>query len=344
MNYDEAVKHTWNLEEGPPRDEAERMRLLIRYATLAPSGHNTQCWQFRVEEGAITLLPDLTRRTPVVDPDDHHLYVSLGCATENLCLAAQAMGLSAQAEFRPQGDGAIRVSLTPGEAEVSPLFEAIAHRQCTRSDYDGTTLSAEELALLEAAGSGDGVSVVLLTEQDAIERALEYIQRANTRQLENPAFRRELEAWIRFNDAEAVKKGDGLSGRATGNPQAPRWLGKFLMRAMLKPKAENAKLARHVRSSSGLAVFVSAADDRAHWVQAGRCYQRFALQATALGIRNAFVNQPVEEASLRPEFARALGRAGGRPDLVVRFGRGPAMPRSLRRPVESVITSTTSAP
>ena len=33
----------------------------------------------------------------------------------------------------------------------------------------------------------------------------------------------------------------------------------------------------------------------------------------------------------------AMGLAGQRPDLVVRFGRGPALPRSLRRPVEAVL-------
>jgi hypothetical protein len=72
-------------------------------------------------------------------------------------------------------------------------------------------------------------------------------------------------------------------------------------------------------------------------VEVGRCYERFALQATALGIRNAFLNQPVEEAALRPEFAEALNLGAGRPDLVVRFGRGPEMPRSPRRPVEAVL-------
>jgi hypothetical protein len=69
----------------------------------------------------------------------------------------------------------------------------------------------------------------------------------------------------------------------------------------------------------------------------GRCYERFALQASALGIRNAFMNQPVEVAALRPPFAAAQGLAGQRPDLVVRFGRGPALPRSLRRPVDAVL-------
>ncbi|MBS9402255.1 hypothetical protein KG088_01260 [Halomonas sp. TRM85114] len=78
MTYDEAVKNTWDLDRASPKGEAEWYETLIRYATLTPSGHNTQCWRFRVEEGAISILPDLTRRTPVVDPDDHHLHVSLG--------------------------------------------------------------------------------------------------------------------------------------------------------------------------------------------------------------------------------------------------------------------------
>ena len=69
----------------------------------------------------------------------------------------------------------------------------------------------------------------------------------------------------------------------------------------------------------------------------GRCYERFALQATALEIRNAFLNQPVEVQSVRPRFATAIGLAGQRPDLVVRIGRGPTLPPLLRRPVQAVL-------
>jgi hypothetical protein len=59
------------------------LRELVRYATLAPSSHNTQCWKFRIQERSITIEPDFSRRCPVVDPDDHHLFVSMGCSTEN---------------------------------------------------------------------------------------------------------------------------------------------------------------------------------------------------------------------------------------------------------------------
>jgi len=73
------------------------------------------------------------------------------------------------------------------------------------------------------------------------------------------------------------------------------------------------------------------------WVRAGRACQRFALQATALGLKLAFMNQPVEVASLRPELASLVGTPGRRPDIVMRFGYGPAMPFSARRPMAAVL-------
>ena len=90
-------------------------------------------------------------------------------------------------------------------------------------------------------------------------------------------------------------------------------------------------------SSAGLAVYVGATQDAASGVQAGRACQRFALQAAAMGLQHAFLNQPIEVASLRPDLASLIGMPGRRPDLVMRFGRGPAMPFSPRRPVNAVM-------
>ncbi|MEO6715718.1 MAG: hypothetical protein ABIM50_00505 [Novosphingobium sp.] len=64
-----------------------------------------------------------------------------------------------------------------------------------------------------------------------------------------------------------------------------------------------------------------------------------ALQATLLGIKHAFLNQPVEVAAFRPQLAGLLGIGSKRPDLVVRFGYGPDMPKSMRRPVADVMTA-----
>ena len=74
--YDAVSARTWRLGSLNSFDGAALGKELVRYATLAPSSHNTQCWKFAIEDKAITILPDLSRRTPAVDPDDHHLFVS----------------------------------------------------------------------------------------------------------------------------------------------------------------------------------------------------------------------------------------------------------------------------
>ena len=338
-SYEAKVRDTWRPANAPTGDKASLRQELVRYATLASSSHNTQCWKFRVENDVITILPDLTRRTPAVDPDDHHLYVSLGCAAENLVQAALANGLKGDVRFDPTtaGGGAIKIALEPTVAVATPYYLAIPERQCTRAEYDGKPLSTEELRLLQLAGTGAGVRVLLLTEKAAVEKVLAYVVEGSTAQMNDPAFVEELKSWIRFGSDEAVKSGDGLYSATSGNPSLPRWIGSPLFGMFFKPKSENDKYAKHLRSSAGVAIFVSDNNDKSHWVEAGRCYERFALQATALGIRNAMVNQPVEVSSVRPQFATAFGIESGRPDLVVRFGRGPRMPQSLRRPLEAVL-------
>lgn len=335
--YDDAVRTTWRHTEGVLGADDALMRELVRYATLAPSSHNTQCWKFHIANRTISILPDLARRCPAVDPDDHHLYVSLGCAAENLLQAACANGFDGDARFDASTNGALQIALEPTRAIVSPLFNAIPKRQCTRGEFNGKPLSNEELKLLEQAGTGNGVRVILLTEKSAMEKVLEYVVQGNTAQMNDPAFVAELKQWIRFGGDEAVSHGDGLFAKSSGNPELPRWLGSPLFNLFFTTKNENEKYAKHVRSSAGIAVFVSEKNDQQHWLEAGRCYERFALQATALDIRNAFLNQPVEVSTLRPQFANYLDIGGQRPDLVVRFGRGPEMPRSLRRPIDTVM-------
>ncbi|MFF0903275.1 UNVERIFIED_CONTAM: hypothetical protein RF653_06335 [Kocuria sp. CPCC 205316] len=93
-----------------------------------------------------------------------------------------------------------------------------------------------------------------------------------------------------------------------------------------------------------MAVFVTPGDDRSAGVESGRACQRFALQAEAFDLRTAFINQPIEVPGLRPRFETWLGLTEERAQLVVRFGHGPKLPYSLRRPVEDVLTDRPVAP
>jgi hypothetical protein len=309
---------------------------LVRHATLAASSHNTQPWQFALEPGRITIVPDLSRRCPKVDPDDHHLYASLGCATENLVLAGRAIGLDACVSW-DASTSSIRVDLEEAAAVRSALFDAIPRRQCSRAEYSGTALPNAQLRLLVTAAQGDGVTVVLITDREQKEQVVEYVAAGNTAQLGDPQFTKEMQTWIRFNAREAERSGDGLYGAVMGMPNVPRWFGNLALHVAVSPERQNRKDAAHIRSTAAIAVLCSEANDEQHWIEAGRSYERLALQAAVLDLRTAFINQPVEVQSLRPQFAAFLGIGHRRPDLIIRIGRGPEMPRSFRRPVGDVL-------
>jgi hypothetical protein len=283
------------------------------------------------------LTPDFSRRTPVVDPDDHHLFVSLGCATETALIAAAAHGRPGAVAFDGSGDGAIPIDLARGPTDAGDLYQAIPLRQTTRSEYDGQPISTSEVNRLDAASAIDGVSVTFITDAARRDAETDFVLRGNRAQIGDPAYVRELRDWLRFNKAAALETRDGLFSACSGNPTLPTWIGKRMFGWFFTVEAENKKAAKQLKSSAGIAVFAGERADKDHWIRVGRSLQRFALQAAALDIRHAYLNQPVEVPSLRSEFADWLGLGELRPDLVVRFGRAPAMPMSLRRPVADVI-------
>jgi hypothetical protein len=104
-----------------------------------------------------------------------------------------------------------------------------------------------------------------------------------------------------------------------------------------RESSENDKYRQQILSSAGVMIFSSEQDHKQSWVKVGRSYQRFALQATALGLRHAFINQAVEVPAVRGQFSEFLGVEQGRVDLLVRFGYAEALPPSLRRPLAEVI-------
>ncbi len=136
---------------------------LIRYATLAPNGHNTQPWRFALGPRQISIRPDFSRRTPVVDPDDHHIFVSLGCAAETLAIAAAGRGYAGELSFDEADAGSINFAYRDSPPRDSALFDAVPHRQSTRADYDGQAPSAADLKSLAGAAAVPGVDMVLIT-------------------------------------------------------------------------------------------------------------------------------------------------------------------------------------
>ncbi|AOP36315.1 hypothetical protein A0128_20040 [Leptospira tipperaryensis] len=320
--------------------EDNTMLNLIRYATLAPSGHNSQPWKFSLKGNTIRIFPDFTRRLHVVDPDDRELYISLGCALENLLVASEQAGYIPEIEYFPEKEekDCIRVILKKGISNKNEtLFRAIPLRQSTRNEYDGKSLSSSEFKKLESTPKSKTIHNLVFTDKKQIEPLIEYIKEGDQIQISDPAYYKELKDWIRFSESEAIAKGDGLATRCTGNPSVPRWFGQFLMDAIVSGKSQGNADEKLIRSSSGMMIFTSEQNDREAWIEVGRAFEQWTLLATSLNIKSAFMNQPAEVPKLRAQLKEHLNLGTAYPQLIARFGYSQRMPNSPRRPLEQVL-------
>ena len=311
---------------------------LARYATLAASSHNTQPWSFAIEHNAVVIRPDYRRRLPVVDPNDRELWISLGCALENLLISARATGRRGEVTY-PQTNDSIQIQLTDDARQGGPLFDAIPLRQNTRSEYDGKRVDTRDLDALQSMPLEPGIELHFIVNGPGIDLVLDYVRQGAISQYADQSFVKELTLWLRFNKREALISCDGLYSGCSGNPQVPRWLGKMFVDGIQPPQQADAD-AKKLLSSAGAVLVTSTSDDKTAWVRTGQVYQRLALMLTSLNIKSAFLNQAVEVPALREQFRTALALGESRPQLLVRFGYADRMPYSLRRPVEQVMSAS----
>ena len=318
---------------------------LIRFATRAPSGHNTQPWKFTYNADRISIYPDYTRRLPVVDSDDHALFISLGCALENLLVAAHHFGYQTLASYNlaDAPTAHIKVKLVPSTLEDhSALFDAIMRRQSTRSEYTSAAIPERHLQKLAAAAADRDVICSIVVDKEQINQLTGLIKEGAVRQFNNSRFKAELLRWIRFDEKAANQTKDGLRAACMGNPTVPTWLGRLIFRYTVTARSEAEKAAKMAQSSAALLLFSVKRNDREAWVRLGQSFERVALQATALGIKHAHLNMPCEELIVREKLKNLMGFTTQEPLLLIRIGYADPLPYSYRRPVEAVVYHTVS--
>lgn len=115
---------------------------------------------FVIRESTIEIHPDYMRRLPVVDPHDRELWISLGCALENLLVAARRIGYAPEVTY-PNVVDFIQIRLSEDRPHVSPLFDAIPQRQNTRSEFDGRSVKTADLDQVQNLSLEPGVTLRL---------------------------------------------------------------------------------------------------------------------------------------------------------------------------------------
>lgn len=310
---------------------------IVQYASKAPSGHNTQPWKFCISEDSIAIIPNLEVSLPVVDSDNRELFISLGCALENLSIAANHFGYEIKVITRNTESITANFSKNLNTTR-DQLFYQIDKRQTNRSVYNGVTVSDKVLEQFKALHKESHIQIYLIEAKSPLADLLsEYIMKGNEIQMDDQAFRDELLAWMRFNKKQLRATQDGLSYQVFGNPALPKAIARPIVSLFLKPNKQNKSDKKRVASSSHLVVCTTRHNSVEEWIDLGRTLQRFLLKATELGIAYAFMNQPCEVETLASKLKEVLPFNKEYPTLILRIGYAQSVPYSPRKEIETLL-------
>ncbi|NCC09903.1 MAG: nitroreductase [Bacteroidia bacterium] len=310
----------------------------IEQATKAPSGHNTQPWLFRCGNGWIEIHPNLKKALPVVDGTHRELFISLGCAAENLILAASSKGYNTTVTIHENGVIVILLNEEKGAEENLILARQIDKRQCNKGVYTGQMVAMKEVQQMMDTVKEPDLSIQSWEKGTAEYQLLSrYIELGNEIQMRDKAFKKELTSWMRFNKKEVCHHRDGLSYATFGAPNLPAVLSRFITSLVLNASAQNRADRRKLKSSSHLVLLSSTSETPQAWINTGRALERFLLCCTQKGVATAFLNQPCEVTELASELAAKLLTKKAYPLLLVRIGYASPMPYAPRKKVSDVI-------
>jgi hypothetical protein len=315
-------------------DRPEGALGIIQAGILAANPHNTQPWLFSLQESddqaQIEVYVDLSRDLGAMDPYRREMILGLGCALENMRLAAAAMGyaveitlasgslLDANLENAPVATLALTRNSTP----PSELYEAIPNRHTNRAPYDPERqIPADILKAFAELDEGDpDLKLILFTNPDQRQPLAEATIQATEDIIADAEMIHDSDRWFRHGWQELQRERSGVHIDASGLPWGIRSLVKVLppLDAAASHQAWLDTTRQTLPASPVLGLIaVRQLYDINQSLRAGQFWQRIHLYGTTQRIAMQPINQLPErvdrerQLSLPPGTAATLAQLTG---------------------------------
>jgi hypothetical protein len=301
-------------------DEPKGMLKLVRAAILASNAHNAQPWLFRVTDSTIDVYADHRRNIGTVDPFLREMYISVGCALENLSLAAEANGYAPTLTLMPNDADpkhAAHLTFMPAPAKSSPLYDAIPNRHTNRDAYNfAKSVSSGTLIACGALNTDPDIKVFWYVTPDERQRFGDLTIAATESFIADAGQSGDSHRWFRHDWSDLQQQRDGLAFDALGLSPLITVLAKMLPEPSSKSNDEGwLKLTREQQIPTAQAFGLIAVRDRLNnrqRLRVGRFWQRMHLWATTQGLAMHPLNQMTErlerelQLKIEPRFGREV--------------------------------------
>lgn len=323
-------------------------RAILYFASLAPSGHNTQPWFVKYIEPYHWIIGnDKSKWLPGVDPTQRETMLSIGAFLQNLEYAAGNSGYSCQFTLLAntnQDENIMEVKLTKTSGSSKNYTEQIKDRRTIRSDYLNDVLKKEDAAYL--INEEDDFIHYLPNTSKEFQLLNEQTIEANRIQAYRDDAEKELADWIRFSSKDAEEHCDGLTLASMEIEGITAWyLRNFYGKADVMENSFREKsidiVKKQVSESAGWMLITSRDNSTATLLETGKRFQRLLLKIRERNIAIHPMTQILEEETTKQSFISSVGIKEN-VQFILRTGYVNNYPKpvSLRRSVDRFVLST----
>jgi hypothetical protein len=270
-----------------------RIQTLIKAATLAPSGDNTQPWKFSFDpiQNRIDLFVDPARDPSPMNRGQRMARIAVGAALVNLQRTAQHNGWPTEL-ISPERPALASIRLVgPGPEQIN-IEHVLTERVTNRRFYNGQPLSEAILsALQEETPAEENVQTLWMTDRTRLPNLGRLIGQGDALMFGVPSMRKAFLANIRFDSPALARVDEGLSlaSLELSSLERPalsamKWLPNWLIHYGGGLRAFATKAQRLVESASGLCLILANDDSEKTDQFVGQATQRAWLALTRFGL------------------------------------------------------------
>ena len=284
------------------RDAATAIERIVAAGILASNPHNSQPWIFRITDSTIDLFADRERQIGVIDPYLREMYIGLGCAVENMMLAAEAEGFSATLGLMPDPADethAAHIELANSPPLLSSLYSAIPNRHTDRGAYDTAhSIASETFEEIEALITETDLRLFWYKDQAARAQFSQVAIESAEALIADEQQSMDSHAWWRQDWDQLQETADGitLDAQALGPVITP--ISKIL--PDLSRQQNDASFVKNVReimlpTAAAFGILtVKDSNNNAQRLNCGRAWERIHLWSTTQGLVMQPLNQMCE--------------------------------------------------
>ncbi len=313
----------------------ETVRAALSLAARAPSVHNTQPWRWRVGSNSLHLYADRSLHLPNTDPDSRELMLSCGIALHHCVVALAALGWQTKVHRQPNPDdsehlAAIEVYRQPANEIDVNLAAAIPRRRTDRRRYSPWSVPASYITQMGARAARAGV---MLRQVESLPRLQEIVAQAAWRHAEDHDYLAELTTWSgRYASLAGVPARNTPHGDLAAPVSHREFAGPALVQS---PENES------VNDNAVVLALGTKYDGMVPRLRAGEATSLVLLSATALGLANCPITEPLEVVETREMVRTEVFGTSGYPQILLRLGWAPInadpLPATPRRALSDVV-------